>query len=58
MMGKVLGLTGQLADAWLVPFKDLLMTVVWTVGLCSNEVRWASRRLRIQPDGTVREVFR
>ena len=58
MIGRVLGLGGQLGDAWLAPLKDLVMTAVWVVGLCSNQVLWAGRRLRIQPDGTMREVLR
>jgi ceramide glucosyltransferase len=58
MIGKVLGLTGQLGDAWLAPLKDLVMTAVWAAGLLSNEVLWGGRRLRIQADGTMREVAR
>jgi ceramide glucosyltransferase len=57
MIGKVLGLTGQLGDAWLTPIKDLVMTAVWAASLCSSEVLWAGRRLRIRPDGTIHEVF-
>jgi ceramide glucosyltransferase len=57
MIGKVLGLTGQLGDAWLVPLKDLLMTAIWAAGLCSNKVRWAGRWFQIQPDGTMRELL-
>jgi len=57
IIGKALGLTDQLGDAWLAPLKDLVMTAVWAAGLFSNEVLWRGRRLRIQPDGTMREVF-
>jgi hypothetical protein len=57
MIGKVLGLTDQRRDAWLAPFKDLVMTAIWTAGLFSNEVLWGGRRLLIQPDGTMREIF-
>jgi ceramide glucosyltransferase len=57
IIGKVLGLEGQRSDAWLAPLKDLVMTAVWAAGLFSNEVLWGGRRLRIQPDGTMREVF-
>ena len=57
MIGKVLGLNDQRSDAWLAPLKDLVMTAVWAAGLFSNEVRWHGRRLRIQPDGTMREVL-
>ena len=56
IIGKALGLTGQLGDAWLAPLKDLVMTGVWVAGLFSNEVLWGGRRLRIQPDGTMHEV--
>ena len=58
IIGKVLGLTGQLSDAWLTPLKDLVMTAVWAAGLFGNEVLWRGQRLRIQPDGTMREVLR
>jgi hypothetical protein len=34
-----------------------LMTAVWAAGLFSNEVLWGGRRLRIQPDGSMREIF-
>jgi ceramide glucosyltransferase len=57
IIGKVLGLKDQCSDAWLAPLKDLVMTAVWVAGLFSNEVLWAGRRLRIQPDGTMREGF-
>jgi ceramide glucosyltransferase len=55
-IGKILGLPEHRKDAWLVPFKDLIMTAIWVVSLFSNEVLWAGRRLIIQPDGTVREL--
>jgi ceramide glucosyltransferase len=58
IIGRMLGLTGQLGDAWLTPLKDLVMTAVWAASLFSNEVLWGGRRLRIQSDGTMREVFR
>ncbi len=57
LIGKVLGLEDQRNDAWLTPLKDLVMTAVWAASLFSNEVLWGGRRLRIQPDGTMREVF-
>jgi ceramide glucosyltransferase len=57
IIGKVLGLIDQRRDAWLAPLKDLVMTAVWTASLFSNEVLWRGRRLRIQPDGTMREVL-
>jgi ceramide glucosyltransferase len=55
---KVLGLKDQRNNAWLAPLKDLVMTAVWAAGLFSNEVLWGGRRLRIQRDGTMREVLR
>jgi ceramide glucosyltransferase len=58
LIGKVLGLKDQRRDAWLVPLKDLVMTAVWAAALFSNEVLWHGRRLRIQSDGTMREVIR
>jgi ceramide glucosyltransferase len=57
LIGKVLGLKHLCKDAWLAPLKDLVMAAVWAASLFSNEVRWGGRRLRIQPDGTMREVF-
>ena len=58
IIGRMLGLTSQRGDAWLTPVKDLVMTAVWAASLFSNEVLWGGRRLRIQPDGTMQEVFR
>jgi ceramide glucosyltransferase len=58
IIGRMLGLIDQRSDAWLVPLKDLVMTAVWAASLCSNQVLWGGRRLRIQPDGTMREVLR
>jgi len=57
LIGKVLGLYDQRGDAWLVPLKDLVITAVWAVSLFGNRVIWSGRRLRIQPDGTMHEVF-
>ncbi|HKV55937.1 MAG TPA: bacteriohopanetetrol glucosamine biosynthesis glycosyltransferase HpnI [Candidatus Binataceae bacterium] len=56
LIGRVLGLKEHRRDAWLVPLKDLIMTAVWAASLFSNEVLWGGRRLRIQSDGTMREV--
>jgi ceramide glucosyltransferase len=55
-IGKVLQLPEQRKDAWLAPLKDLTMTAIWVVSLFGNEVLWGGRRLRIQPDGTMREL--
>ncbi len=54
--GVVLGVSEQMRDLWLVPFKDLCMTGVWFASLFSNRVLWAGRRLEILRDGTMREV--
>jgi ceramide glucosyltransferase len=56
IVGRVLGLASDLHDVWLLLFKDLVMIAVWLAGLFGNEVMWAGRRLRIQPDGTMREL--
>jgi ceramide glucosyltransferase len=57
IVGRVLGLVSELRDVWLLLFKDLVMIPIWVAGLFGNEVLWAGRRLRIRPDGTMREVF-
>ena len=56
MIGKVLGLRELRRDAWLAPFKDLVMTAIWFGSLMSNKVLWGGRQLKILPDGTMREV--
>ncbi len=56
MLQKVLGLPELAHEAWLVPFKDLVMTAVWFGSLAGNEVEWGGRRLRILPGGVMREV--
>jgi ceramide glucosyltransferase len=53
---RVLKLGDQARGAVFVPFKDLLMVVIWFASLASNRVEWAGRRLEILPDGTMREV--
>ncbi len=58
MIRRVLGLSELGREAWLVPLKDLIMTVIWFASLASNDVEWAGRRLRILGDGTMREVSR
>jgi ceramide glucosyltransferase len=56
MIDKVLGLRELRRDAWLAPFKDLVMTAIWFGGLMSNKVLWGGRQLEILPDGTMREM--
>jgi len=56
MLRKVLKLPELTRFAWIVPIKDLIMTAIWFASLASNEVRWSGRRLRINRDGTMREV--
>lgn len=56
MIGKVLKLPELRRDAWLAPFKDLIMTAIWFGGLMSNKVLWGGRLLKILPDGTMRDV--
>jgi ceramide glucosyltransferase len=53
---RVLKLPEQARDAWLTPFKDLIMTAVWFGSLLGNKVIWGGRQLEILPDGTMREV--
>lgn len=56
LMRRVLKLPELTRYVWMVPLKDLIMTAIWFASLASNEVRWSGRRLRIHPNGTMREV--
>jgi hypothetical protein len=46
----------MLADLWLVPIKDLVMTGVWFASLLSNKVSWAGRQFQVQRGGAMHEI--
>ena len=56
IVGRVLKMPEMLADVWLVPFKDLLMTGLWFASLFSNRVKWAGRQFKVIRGGAMREV--
>ena len=45
-----------ISDAWLVPLKDLLQTVVWFAAFAGNTVEWRGRRMQLLRDGTLVEL--
>jgi ceramide glucosyltransferase len=45
-----------ISDAWLVPLKDLLQTVVWFAAFAGNTVEWRGRRMQLLRDGTLIEL--
>jgi ceramide glucosyltransferase len=56
IVGRVLKMPDMLADLWIVPFKDLIMTGVWFASLLSNKVMWAGRKFQVIRGGAMREV--
>lgn len=53
---RVIKLPQMLADLWIVPIKDLVMTGVWFASLLSNKVTWAGRQFHVTPGGAMREI--
>lgn len=53
---RVLKMPELLADLWIVPIKDLVMTGVWFASLLSNKVMWAGRKFQLMRGGAMREV--
>ena len=53
---RVVKLPQMLADLWMVPIKDLVMTGVWFASLLSNKVTWAGRQFHVMRGGAMREV--
>jgi len=41
---------------WLVPVKDWLNAGIWLAAFAGNTIEWRGRRMRLQPDGTLREM--
>jgi ceramide glucosyltransferase len=56
IVGRVLKTPELLADLWMVPIKDLVMTGVWFASLFSNKVMWAGRQFQLMRGGAMREV--
>jgi ceramide glucosyltransferase len=56
IIGPVLKMPELLADLWMVPIKDLVMSGVWFASLFSNNVKWAGRHFHLLPDGAMREL--
>lgn len=56
IVGRVLKMPELLADLWLVPIKDLVMTGVWAASLLGNKVTWAGRKFQLMRGGAMREV--
>jgi len=56
IVGRVVKMPEMLADLWLVPIKDLIMTGVWFTSLLSNKVIWAGRQFKVIRGGAMREV--
>jgi ceramide glucosyltransferase len=46
----------KLIDAFLVPFKDLLLAGIWAASLTGNTVEWGGRQRRLTADGKMQEV--
>jgi ceramide glucosyltransferase len=53
---KVLRLPLTITDLALLPFKDLVMQVVWLVGLIGDQVEWSGRKLRLLPTGEMEDL--
>ena len=43
------------SEWWLVPVKDWLNAGIWLAAFTGNTIEWRGRRMRLQPDGTLRE---
>jgi ceramide glucosyltransferase len=44
-----------ISNAWLVPVKDLLQTVIWMSAFSGNTVEWRGRKMKLRRDGTLIE---
>lgn len=59
MAGIAGGAVLRSADTWklwpLIPLRDLFGAAVWLTGLFGKSVLWRGRRLRLSPDGRIRE---
>jgi ceramide glucosyltransferase len=45
-----------LADAWLIPLRDLFGFAVWLAGLAGKTVEWSGETLRLSADGKIRRA--
>ncbi len=55
MAGAVLKDRRVVRDLWLIPARDLFGFAVWLAGSFGRTVEWRGRKLRIAPDGRIRE---
>jgi hypothetical protein len=46
----------SLALWWLIPVSDLFKFAVWIAGSVGNTVEWHGMRLRLSPDGRIRQL--
>jgi ceramide glucosyltransferase len=53
--GKILRYSRAITDLWMIPFRDLFGFAIWVAGLTGSEVFWRGKRLRLLPDGRVRD---
>ncbi len=47
---------GLVSPIWLVPLKDCLQVALWLAAFAGNTVEWRGRRMRVNRDGTLREL--
>ena len=52
----ILGDRSAVSRFWLMPVRDLFGFAVWVAGTFGDRVEWRDRILRLQRDGTIREV--
>ena len=52
----VLGDRRALADAFLIPFRDLMGLAIWACGLYGSEVVWRDAHLRLDREGRIVEI--
>lgn len=51
---RFLGVRGILRDLWLVPAKDLFLSVVWMLAFAGDTVRWGDARFSVDREGRMR----
>jgi ceramide glucosyltransferase len=56
LQARLTGSRVRLAQAWLVPVKDLLQTALWLTAFLGNSVEWRGQRMRIRRDGTLARI--
>ncbi|MEY4948943.1 MAG: hypothetical protein RL698_1154 [Pseudomonadota bacterium] len=48
---RAFGVRGIRRELWLVPFKDLLISLVWVLAFAGDTVRWGGTRFKVARDG-------